>query len=169
MKKYLFSKTNVIFYLRTATLRRALRARGFVIISSCDGVIGFFVMISSAHFVISCPVIWSISPWLLFRKKFFTIRSSPEWKEMIEIFPHGRSKSVASERSFSRDQNSSLTAILRAWNTLGRASREMLVIILVSSFVVERGCIFRASRIFLVINPAFGSSPYTRNISAILS
>lgn len=66
------------YYFFFATRRRALLARGFFSISASVGVIGFFVMISRVHGVMSCPVIGSMMASDFSRKKCFTIRSSPE-------------------------------------------------------------------------------------------
>ena len=146
----IFKNHQVLYYFRTTILKSALLALGLCSISSCVGVIGFFVSTSSVLVPISCPVIGSFSDVDFSLKKCFTMRSSPEWKAMIEIVHFDIRKLCAVVSMVSNAQYSSLTAILSAWKTLGRESRDIFVIISESSLVVSIGWIFLASRIFLV-------------------
>ena len=85
--------------VRSATRSFALRARGFLWISSVLGRIGFLV---SARYRESS------------RNASFTRRSSREWKLRIAIRPPCRRHSGILRSAISSDFNSSLTAMRRA-------------------------------------------------------
>ena len=58
-----------------------------------------------------------VQPFASSRRKFFTIRSSSEWKEITASRPPGRSIRTAAGSAASSAPSSSLTAIRSAWKT----------------------------------------------------
>src|SRR5207249_1789230 len=87
---------------RSSTRSFALRARGFARTSSSSGPRGDG---SSSTKPADSRA----------RNVRFTMRSSPEWKEMTPSLPPAASKAGASSRAWRRAPGSSLTAMRRAW------------------------------------------------------
>src|SRR3989454_8084541 len=87
---------------RSSTRSFALRARGFARTSSSSGPRGDG---SSSAKPADARA----------RNVRFTMRSSPEWKEMTPSLPPAASRAGASSRAWRRAPGSSLTAMRRAW------------------------------------------------------
>lgn len=119
------------------TLSFALLHLWFSFSSSCEGVIGLFVRTvpflpctlwpdhGSSPSSISVSARSSLSsssfaspPWMSSKKVFFTILSSRLWNEITASRPPVARQSKHEWSESSRTRSSSLTAILRAWNTL---------------------------------------------------
>ena|SRR3989338_2770891 len=86
-----------------ATLNLADRDLGFVFCSCDKATIGFFVIMEREGCVL---------------KKFFTILSSNEWKDMTAILPLGSTSSTAWGNASLMFSSSLFTAMRSAWNVL---------------------------------------------------
>ena len=82
------------------------RDREFAFNSSSFAVTGFLVKMVA------------IPSWTLSLKKFLTILSSREWKEMTANLPPEARTDSASGNAVFNDSNSPFTAIRNAWNDL---------------------------------------------------
>src|SRR3989344_477724 len=158
----LFLANSKFFHNFWITLNFALLALGLETNSSWSGIIGFlFTSFPSPAFALS-------------RKKFLTILSSSEWKEMTANRPSGLSNLNPFSRPSSRAESSSFTAMRKAWKVfvagwilsrkvLGRTESTRST----SSVVVSKGFTSLLSTIAFAIFFENRSSPNPRRTSSM--
>src|SRR3989344_4742141 len=117
-------------------------------------------------FVVICLATFS---FILFRKKFFTIRSSKLWKDITTNLPFGPRAKKPFSSPISRLVSSSFTAIRRAWKVLvaGGSLPLRFPTTWTRSNVVAKGLIFLLSTISRAIFLELFSSPKPRKMSSI--
>ena len=97
--------------------RLALRARGLTASSCSEAVTGLRVISRTTGFLPHTQTGrpgGQVQGLARFRKQFYTILSSSEWKVMMQMRPPGRSMSTRSRIAASSGVNSSLTAMRSA-------------------------------------------------------
>ena len=141
----------------------ALLDLGLASSSSFQGIMGFFVTFFATDSFFVLQVKSSISSLVYVLNMPFTSLSSKEWKVIQAIVHQIPSSFMACARESSMLQNSSFTAILKAWKTLTLDFGSKLdeSINSASSLVVDMGFLTLDSNIALTMNGVFFSSQYS--------